>query len=98
MACELKAYLKDIIATVAAANIILKPPVFIFGGILHYDSFKLFLAFHEEISFGNGHHWSLLSTWASLSFFKASVFTFPLGPVLACSTLINGENLPQEQF
>ena len=51
MACELKAYLKDIIATVAAANIILKPPVFIFGGILHYDSFKLFLAFHEEMSF-----------------------------------------------
>ena len=50
-ACELKAYLKDIIATVAAANIILKPPVFIFGGILHYDSFKLFLAFHEEMSF-----------------------------------------------
>ena len=47
----MKAYLKDIIATVAAANIILKPPVFIFGGILHYDSFKLFLAFHEEMSF-----------------------------------------------
>ena len=51
MGCELKAYLKDIIATVAAANIILKPPVFIFGGILHYDSFKLFLAFREEMSF-----------------------------------------------
>ena len=51
MGCELKAYLKDIIATVAAANIILKPPVFIFGGILHYDSFKLFLAFQEEMSF-----------------------------------------------
>ena len=51
LGCELKAYLKDIIATVAAANIILKPPVFIFGGILHYDSFKLFLAFHEEMSF-----------------------------------------------
>ena len=51
MGFELKAYLKDIIATVAAANIILKPPVFIFGGILHYDSFKLFLAFHEEMSF-----------------------------------------------
>ena len=52
MGCELKAYLKDIIATVAAANIILKPPVFIFGGILHYDSFKLFLAFHEAVNFG----------------------------------------------
>ena len=51
MVWALNAYLKDIIATVAAPNIILKPPVFIFGGILHNDSFKLFLAFREEMSF-----------------------------------------------
>ena len=40
MVWALKAYLKDIIATVAAPNIILKPPVFIFCSILHSEKFS----------------------------------------------------------
>ena len=82
----LDAYLKDIIAAVAAANIILKPPVFVFCSILNSESFDHFLVpqfSHVTCNQERG----ILSTCASLSFFNASVFTLPLTPVLACSTL-----------
>ena len=88
---RLNAYLKDIIATVAAANIILKPPVFIFCSILHSEKFQKFLNFHSFSHFTTcglqAKKRDVLSTCASLSFFKASVLTLPLGPVLAWSTL-----------